>query len=255
MNQTPYKAIFFDLDGTILPIDMAYFMGKYMKALSSFVSSHGLDVEAFSKALNSGIKAMATHEDGQSNAAVFWDAYFSVATEDPATWTPLFESFYENEFGAIGDGVVANPCAAEAIKILQDKDYPLVLATMPMFPLKAVEWRLAWANVDPKAFQRITNFENSTSVKPKLAYYEENLRAGGLEPHEVLMVGNNMLDDFECLKLGMDGYLITDFLLNPYDADISSIKHGSFQDFIAWIKDFSPCGEPAVGFETGLVRC
>lgn len=253
MAKTSYKAVFFDLDGTILPMDMGVFMQKYLTALSGFVASHGLDGEVFTQGLNLGIRAMVDHEDERSNAAVFWEAFFNVATNDRDEWISLFESFYEHEFGSIGEDIVANPCAAESIKLLQDKGYPLVLATMPMFPLRAVEWRLAWAGVDPETFSRITHFENSTSIKPKLAFYEENLRAGGLEPHEVLMVGNNTLEDLECLKLGMDAYLITDFLLNPNEFDLASVKHGSFQDFVDWVRRLMPCVHPAAGFKTGLV--
>ena len=252
MAHTPYKAVFFDLDGTILPMDMDAFIQKYLAAVSRFVASSGLDVDLFNQSLNLGIRAMASHDDGRSNAAVFWEAFFAVAPKGHDNWRPLLEVFYENEFGAIGEGIVPNPCAAESVGILRDKGYPLVLATMPMFPLRAAEWRLGWADVDPAAFCRITSFENSTSIKPKLAYYEENLKAGGLKPQEVLMVGNNTRDDLECLKLGMDAYLVTDFLLDPDGFDVSTVKHGSFQDFTDWVKGLPPCTEPAA-FETGLI--
>ena len=42
--------------------------------------------------------------------------------------------FYEHEFGAIGEGFQPNPAAARAVEALAAKGYPLVLATMPMFP-------------------------------------------------------------------------------------------------------------------------
>jgi len=253
MNQAPYKAVFIDLDGTLLPIDTSAFMSKYRRALSSFVASHGLDVDVFTKGLYLGINEMATHEDGRSNADTFWDAFFGVVPEDPEVWKPLFESFYQNEFNEIGRDMVSNPYAAQSISILRKKGYPLVLATMPMFPLQAVKWRIEWAGVDPQVFSRISSFENSTSVKPKLVYFEELLRAGGLTPEEVLMVGNNTDDDLACLQLGMDAYLITDFLINDNDFDLSTVKHGSYADFVAWVKGLAPCENLSHQFETGLV--
>ena len=252
MAHTPYKAVFFDLDGTILPMDMDAFIQKYLAAVSRFVASSGLDVDMFTQGLNLGIKAMASHDDGRSNEDVFWEAFFTAAPQDRGSWRTVLEIFYGNEFGAIGEGIAADPCAAESLGILRDKGYPLVLATMPMFPRQAAEWRLAWAGVDPGAFCRITSYENSTSIKPKLAYYEENLKAGGLKPQEVLMVGNNTRDDLECLKLGMDAYLVTDFLLDPDGFDIAAVRHGSFQDFTDWVKGLPPCTGPA-SFETGLI--
>lgn len=253
MNQTPYRAIFFDLDGTLLPMDLDEFMHRYLDSLGAFVASHGLDTKSFSQGLLAGIKAMAEDESERSNSEVFWDTFYRLVPEDPKTWTPLFEDFYENRFGLIGKEVVANPCAAKAIEVLKDKGYPLVLATMPMFPLRAVEWRLEWAGINPKVFERITNFENSTSVKPKLGYYQETLLAGELKPEEVLMVGNNTKEDLACMELGIDAYLITDHLINPNNFDLETVKHGGFEDFLEWVKSLPPCTNPAPSFITTVV--
>ena len=254
MNQTPYRAIFFDLDGTLLPMELEEFMEKYMSTLTAFVVAHGLEPKLFQKALMAGIKAMAEDDSPRSNAEAFWEMFFSIVEEDSEKWIKLFEDFYENEFGKIGKGFKKNPCAAEAVELLSEKGFPLVLATMPMFPLKAVEWRCEWAGVDPGIFERVTNFENSTSVKPKLAYYEENLKAAGLKPEEVLMVGNNTREDLAAMELGCDGYIIVDHLINPNEFDLGTVKHGSFNDFIEWISDFAPCQDPARSFETSLLR-
>ncbi len=253
MTQTPYKAIFFDLDGTLLPLDMDAFMHNYLSSIGRFVASHGLDVDAFSTGLDSGIRAMASDDSAKSNARVFWDTFFDVVPEDPEVWGPLFKQFYDVDFGAIGEGVAANPLAAESLSLLQEKGYPLVLATMPMFPQRAVDWRCEWAGIDPQVFSRITNFENSTSIKPKLAYYAENLKAANLAPHEVLMVGNNTREDLACMELGIDAYLITDHVINHNEYDLAKVKHGSYGDFLDWIEGFGPCVDPAQSFVTELV--
>lgn len=254
MNQTPYRAIFFDLDGTLLPMDLDEFMQGYMGSIGKFAATNGMDIEAFKQGLGAGIKAMASDESGKSNAEVFWDTFFGLVPEDRATWLPLFEDFYENHFGLIGEGVEATPYAAQSIATLKEKGYPLVLATMPMFPLRAVEHRCEWAGVDPKVFERITNFENSTSVKPKLEYYAENLKAAGLKPEEVLMVGNNTREDLACLDLGMDAYLITDNLINPNDFDLDTVKHGTFEEFAAWVKDLPTCQNPSENVDPDLIK-
>lgn len=249
MDQTPYRAIFFDLDGTLLPMDLDEFMHAYFEALGTFVTSHGLETKSFSKALLSGIQAMAADDSDRMNSEVFWETFYTLVPEDRENWDPLFEDFYENTFGQIGEGAASNPCAAQSLQILKEKGYPLVLATMPMFPRRAVEWRCTWAGVDPQMFERITTFDNSTSVKPKLAYYQENLDAAGLKPHEVLMVGNNTREDLACMELGMDAYLITDYLIDPEDFDLSTVRHGSFKDFVEWIQGFAPCADPAPSFD------
>ena len=162
--------------------------------------------------------------------------------------------FYEHEFGAIGEGFQPNPAAARAIETLAAKGYPLVLATMPMFPRRAVEWRLAWAGVDASKFARITSFENSTSVKPKLAYYAENVAACSLSGDDVLMVGNNTVEDLAIQGLGADAFLVTDHLLDPTEGfDLGSVKRGTMEEFAAWAESLPPCADPAQGVEAGIV--
>lgn len=252
MNQT-YKAIFFDLDGTLLPMELQEFLEKYMGAIGAFAAKKGMDAEAFQKGLHTGIKAMTTDDTPTCNADIFWDMFFGIVPEDRDRWITLFLEFYEYEFGLIGKDVEANPFVARTIATLREKGYPLILATMPMFPRRAVEWRCEWAGVDPAVFDRITTFENSASVKPKPAYFEENLKAIGLKGEEVLMVGNNTREDLACLPLGMDAYLVTDHIINPNDFDIANVKHGTFEEFYAWVQTLPECVEPAQNITDGPV--
>ena len=199
-----YRAVFFDLDGTLLPMDVEEFMGAYMAKLGAYVAAHGADPHAFGAGMKAGIKAMARHSGDVTNEQAFFEAFYSCVDKDAVDWTALFEDFYENHFPSIGEGVAANPAAARAVKALAEKGYTLVLTTMPMFPLTAVRSRLAWAGVDPDLFSRITTFENSASIKPNLTYYAENLAATGLAGRDVLMVGNNTVEDLAALDMGTD---------------------------------------------------
>ncbi len=190
-----YRAIYFDLDGTLLPMELEEFLSTYFKSIASFVAAHEVDPQAFSAGLKAGIGAMAAHDDGRTNHEAYWEAFFQKVYRTAADWDALLGEFYDVDFGKIGEGVQPNPATARAVEALAQKGYPLVLATMPMFPRRAVEWRLTWAGVDPRLFARITTYENSTSVKPKPAYCAENLAACGLAGADVLMVGNNTVED------------------------------------------------------------
>lgn len=254
MDEKAYRALFFDLDGTLLLMDFDRFMGSYLKAIGAFVAKKGLPAEEFSQALNAGIKAMAAHNDGQTNAEAFWEAFFSIVDGEETDWIPMLDEFYETDFGKIGEGFTPAPAARQVIEVLRAKGYPLLLTTMPMFPLRAVEWRLEWADVDPSSFTRITHFENSTSVKPKLAYFAENLRAAGLEAGEVCMVGNNTKEDLACLELGMDAFLVTDNLLDPIGFDIETVRHGTLEELAAWAKALPVCANPASAVDSGRIE-
>ena len=249
----PYRAICFDLDGTLLPMEIDEFMKTYFQTLGAYVARFGVSSESFVAGMKAGIKSMAAHDDGRTNADAFWEGYFAHVDRDAADWEEELAKFYDQDFGRIGKNVVPNPAAARAVNALASKGYPLVLTTMPMFPLRAVEWRLEWSGVDPSLFARITTFENSTSVKPKLSYYAENLAALGLAGSEVLMVGNNTKEDLAFMGLGADAFLVTDHLLDPIGFDRDSVRAGTLEAFADWVEELPACADPATDVEPGLV--
>lgn len=253
-----YRAICFDLDGTLLPMDIEEFMRAYFQRIAGFMVAHGVDGEQFMSGLKAGTKAMAVHEDDATNEEAFWREFFKVYpakdAEEKERLLCLGDEFYDTDFSHIGDGFKADPAVACIIEKLQEKGYPLVLTTMPMFPRRAVEHRLAWAGVDPSVFERITSYENSRSVKPKQTYFAENLAALGLRGEEVLMVGNNTMEDLAFLDLGADGYLITDWLLDPIGFDLDAVAHGPMEDFEHWVEALPPCEDPAEHISEGPVE-
>ena len=247
MDPTPrtYRAICFDLDGTLLPMDLDVFMGRYFAALYDFMEARGIEGGPFLEALKAGTRAMAVHDDGRTNAEAFWDTFTDLMGDADVDWEPLLTEFYDGPFAALGADVEPNPAAAAAIETLAAKGYPLLLTTMPMFPPTAVRHRLAWAGIRPEAFARLTHYENSRTVKPRPLYYAENLAAAGVDGADVLMVGNNTVEDLSFMHLGADGYLVTDWLLDPAGFDPASVKHGTMADFAAFAAALPPCANPA----------
>ncbi len=231
MEQRQYKVIFFDLDGTLLPMDMDEFLMKYFKQLGAYAAGIGLDAQRFSTALQGGVKAMATDATDRMNEQVFWEVFHTLYGDEDPSIDARIGDFYSTAFPHIGDGFEPNPAAARAIQTLQSKGYRLFLTTMPMFPRLAVDWRCRWAGVDPAAFERITTYDNSFACKPDLRYYRQNLELAGVAPSDVLMVGNNTQEDLAILELGCDAYLVTDWLLDPVSFPIDTVKHGSLADF------------------------
>lgn len=240
MSQPAYKAIFFDLDGTLLPLDMDLFIKRYFGALREFASEQGFDGDAFLEALLAATKAMTVEGEG-TNADRFWSVFASLLKCDSDGLAPLLDDFYETRFDELGQGIVPTPESARIVSLLKEKGYPLYLTTMPFFPRIAVEKRLGWAGVPVDAFERITSYENSTSVKPYAAYYRENIKAAGVGAESILMVGNNTKEDLAALDLGVDGFLVTDCLLDPIGFDVESVKHGSLAEFLSFVEDLPEC--------------
>ena len=43
------------------------------------------------------------------------------------------------------------------------------------------------------------------------------------------------------MELGLDAFLITDWLLDPIAYDKTQVKHGSMEDFLAWVGTLPAC--------------
>ena len=241
--QRAYKAVFFDLDGTLLPVDMDGFLKAYFESLGKYAAEHGYNPKEFTDALNKGVFAMIKEEGGRNDER-FWHTFCAALGIDEnkrPEYEQLMEEFYTTAFDELGALITPTPESALVVNLLQEKGYRLYLTTMPLFPRVAVEKRVEWAGCDPRAFERITTYDNSTSTKPHLAYYRENIESIGLKPEEILMVGNNTREDLAAMQLGLDGYLVTDWLLNPDDFDIESVKHGSMADFLKFVEALPEC--------------
>lgn len=242
MPQRTYKAVFFDLDGTLLPIDMDGFLERYFGSIAAFAQSKGFDPQRFSNALNKGVRGMCTTEGGL-NADRFWGIFLELMGEtDRPRFETIMQEFYEEHFDELADLVVnPDPAAARAVKALKAKGYPMYLTTMPLFPRIAVEKRVQWAGVPVESFSRITTYDNSTSTKPRLDYYRENVEHIGLAPEDILMVGNNTREDLAAMELGCDGYLVTNWLIDPDGYDIESVKHGTLAEFAEFAEQLPEC--------------
>lgn len=231
-----YETIFFDLDGTLLPIDMDEFLGAYFKRLGQFVAEHGFDSDKIIAAVNAGVKSMLA-DDPRLNEECFWETFEQMTGEDRATFDPLLMEFYGTAFDELGALVTPNPAAARILEVLKEKGYQLFLTTMPLFPRIAVEARLRWAGIeDASVFDRITTYDNSHAAKPHHAYFQENIDLAQGDVSRILMVGNNTREDLACCDLGADGFLVTDWLLDPIDYDYRDMKHGSLDDLLAFVE-------------------
>ena len=247
------RAVFFDLDGTLLPMDLDEFIQSYFCAIGAYVDGQGLDVDAFSAGFARGMRKMAHHDPAITNCQAFWNEFFQWADAEAYDWQTILLRFYSEEFPLVGKDVVPNPASARVVQLLVEKGYPVVLATMPYFPLPAVEERLGWANVDKGAFARITHYENSRASKPDEFYYAEQLVACGLRADEVLMVGNNTVEDGSFAQMGAHLYLATDWLLNPNGITLDDVPHGSMAEFATWVEQLPDCENPATDIARGLV--
>ena len=233
-STSTYSTVFFDLDGTLLPMELDEFLGGYAQALGVFFGRKGLDAKSLVEDIFASTGDMGRSGTDVLNADAFWTA-FEACGHARADFEPLLEEYYLHGFDALGANVAPNPRIVAAVKTLKDKGYRLAVTTMPLFPLPAVEARVRWAGLDPDDFEFMTTYDTAHAVKPQLAFYAEALERAGAQAREVLMVGNNTLEDGIATKLGCDLFLIEDFLIEREGGvRLDDVKHGSSADFLAF---------------------
>ena len=137
------KMIMFDLDGTLLPMDMDEFTGGYFKLLAAKVAPHGYEPQSLVKAIWHGVTAMVKNEGSCKNEDAFWKDFASIYGEQKAAEDrPLFEEFYANEFQEAKRFCGYNPAAAETVRWIKEHGFRIGLATNPLFPSIATESRI-----------------------------------------------------------------------------------------------------------------
>ena len=75
MLKTKYKAILFDLDGTLVPMDMHKFTEGYFRDLYKSVNMTELPVQDFIDAIWQGTYAMMKNDGKDTNRNVFWKVF------------------------------------------------------------------------------------------------------------------------------------------------------------------------------------
>ncbi|MGI6640179.1 MAG: HAD family hydrolase [Limnochordia bacterium] len=224
--------VLFDLDGTLLPLEMDTFMEAYFRELSLKCVSLGFEPRSLVHAVLVGVEAMQNNDGSLSNEERFFQAAGEVIGQGIRDHKPVFREFYLNEFHRVKDEAVQpTPLAAQCIAALKEKGYQLVLATNAIFPREGILARMAWAGLQPEDFALITTYEEFSYAKPNLGYYREILLRIGKQPQDCLMVGNDVTEDMCAAELGMDTFLITDCLINKDNVDISQFTHGTLADF------------------------
>ena len=224
------KAVIFDLDGTLLPMeDLVKFMMTYFELLSKKLSGYGVEAKRFFDATMRSMKEMAENTSKRTNADIFWKYFEEEFGHKEEELADKIEDFYKNEYLGLKSLTGHNPEIAPAIKELKSRGYRLAVATNPLFPAIALKERLKWAGVDINDFEFITTYEDYHSCKPSPNYYKEVAKNLNLSPSEIMMVGNDTSDDMSAVGAGMKVFLLTDCLINRKGVDISSYKNGDFE--------------------------
>lgn len=231
------NTILFDMDGTLVPFEQNEFLKDYFSQLCARVCPLGYAAEDVVKAVWSGTKRMIANDGTATNRDRFWDGFAAALGEEIRDAEAMLDTFYTKEFHEIRRVLRTESPAADIVKTLRDKGYTVVLATNPLFPDVAQYSRMSWVGMKPEDFALVTHYTNSRFCKPNLKYYEEILQTIHKTPQECLMVGNSVCDDMVAKELGIETYLVTDFIENPTELPTEAYTQGTLAEFAQLVKE------------------
>ncbi len=205
------KAILFDLDGTLLPMDMQEFTAGYFGDLADKLGDRVPDRRRFVKAIWAGTKAMMANDGSTRNEIVFWQTFNRMSGIEESLIRKDCDEFYADEFRMAQRFTQPNPMAAVAVAEARKKADKVVLATNPLFPMAGQRTRLNWIGLTPDDFDLVTSYESDSFCKPNPAYFSSVCSRIGIPPEECLMIGNDEEEDgYAGVAAGLDVFLVTD---------------------------------------------
>ena len=228
----------FDLDGTLLTINIDEFLNRYFAALSAEFNDLYPNKQEFISNLMDSTHKMIKNNGEKSNREVFMEDFLAhLNEEDREKIKKRFNDFYQNVFPSLKEEFeIDNQTPAEIISYLKSKNKNLVLATNPLFPREAVVERLNWAGLKEEAFDFISSYENMSYAKPNPNYYQEILEKIEESPDNCLMIGNDMKEDTAARDAGIPTLIINDHLIEDEKKDLDLVWQGSLEEFCSLIK-------------------
>lgn len=206
------RAVLFDLDGTLLDLNLRDFLRRYFAALevaaSPLVAHDGAAAAAFMEGMNAAVGAMMESHPGRTNQDVFYERMRELTGVDLDEHWHIFEQFYAEVFPTLQDTARPAPGGRAAITTALDLGLAVAVATNPIFPAAAIRHRIEWAGLGDLDLPVVTTYESMHACKPHGEYYRQIARLLDVQPHACLMVGDDRALDMPAADVGMRTYYV-----------------------------------------------
>ncbi|WP_303721367.1 HAD family hydrolase [Malonomonas rubra] len=235
-EDSTFDAILFDLDGTLLRVQMTEFIPRYVEGLAELCRDY-VKQKKFIRVMLGGIRSLIQHHgDGvMTNEQRLHSMLQQHLAIPEAALRNCFQRYAEEQLESLRDLVRPIPLAREILAQCQQFQVPLVLATNPVFPEFMIQARLRWGGLSDIPFQHMTSVENSCYCKPQSDYFREIARHLGVQPERCLMVGNDTLQDLAAASVGMKTFLVDTWVVEREGAGWPCDHrgdHGALQRFL-----------------------
>jgi FMN phosphatase YigB (HAD superfamily) len=217
------KSVLIDLDNTLIQNDDKLFAQEFAHQLRNFGQTH-YNIQQLDAIFRDTIKRIRAECITDQTVQTRISLYTSEATGiNPTQIAELYQNFYATT--ALAGFTTPIEGANQFIQQLLDDGYEVVLATNPMYPRQFAIQRLIQGGLEQfiERFDFITHADNMHFLKPAVCYYSELIARLGLEPDEVVMIGDrNDNDIFPAQAISITGHLYQN--QSSYPAIYEAIK-------------------------------
>lgn len=229
------KAIFFDLDGTLIDVDMNLFVPGYLRRLTGRMSAQAKPSHA-TRAMHSAVAAMFANTDREKTLeTILLETLYAELAVTPQQYADSLEHFYLHDLDELQPMVNGYECSARLVDASLARGWQVVLATNPIFPRKVVDARVNWGKLEIDSFHHVTAYETAHFCKPSPAFFTELLDCLQLEAKHCLMVGNDTLHDLAASQVGMQTCLLTPWLIRRPGCRFRPDWQGRHEELLALI--------------------
>jgi len=229
------KGVLFDLDGTLLQVEMREFVQAYIDGLAKHFPEVP-DPAAFGRAIKASIRALLASDEGAaSNEEFFLTVLGRHLGIEAALCGERLARYCANGMAGLEPLVRPLALARDILTRCFERGLKVVVATNPVFPRPMVEARLRWAGIADFPFDHVTTFDNSRYCKPHPGYFRDVLGRLGLAPQECVMVGNDTEHDLGARAAGIPTFLVDTWLLDRARGDYVTDYRGGHLDLFRFL--------------------
>lgn len=232
----PIEAILFDLDGTLLNIEMNAYIAGYVQGLAC----HFSDLVNRCRFADTVVTTAYDLLKADRGEQTMEDLFLSLVEERLGIDGELFRRrlghYCDDGLHRLATLVRPFPLARRILQCCFDLDLQVIIATNPVFPRSVVDARLKWAQLDDFPFALVTSYENCRFCKPHRQYFLDILHTRRLSPEQTLMVGNDTEYDLPAQQAGLTTFILDTCLIDHKNRSARADFRGSHRDLLALVR-------------------